>query len=41
MMINLKNLKRSPSFYDNVIEDEQNNYQYIHSPRYAFDTDIR
>jgi hypothetical protein len=34
-------LKRSSSFYDNVIDDEQYNYQYLHSPRYAFDTNIR
>jgi len=36
-----ESLKRSPSFYDNVIDDEQYNYQYLHSARYAFDTDIR
>ena len=34
-------IKRSPSFYDNVMEDEQLNYQYRPSPRYAFDTEIR
>lgn len=36
-------MKRSPSFYDNVLEDEseQYNFQYLPSTRYAFDTDIR
>jgi hypothetical protein len=36
-----ENLKRSSSFYDNVIDDEQFNYQYLRSQHYAFDTDIR
>ena len=38
-----EHLKRSPSFYDNVLEDsdEQYNFQYLPSTRYAFDTDIR
>lgn len=38
-----EHLKRSPSFYDNVIDenDGQFNGQYFHSTRYAFDTDIR
>lgn len=38
-----EHLKRSPSFYDNVIDegDEQFNGHYLHSTRYAFDTDIR
>ncbi|UJR30660.1 hypothetical protein I4U23_018184 [Adineta vaga] len=34
-------LKRSSSFYDNVIDNEPSNYQYIRSQHYAFDTDIR
>ncbi len=37
----VENLKRSPSFYDNVIDDEQYNYPYNPSSRFAFDTDIR
>ncbi len=37
----IENLKRSSSFYDNVIDSEQFNYQYLSSQRYAFDTDIR
>ena len=34
-------IKRSPSFYDNVIDDEQFNYPYLRSQHYAFETDIR
>ncbi len=37
----IEHLKRSSSFYDNVLDDEQFNYQYLHSQHYAFDTDIR
>ncbi|CAF0916664.1 unnamed protein product [Rotaria sp. Silwood1] len=34
-------LRRTSSFYDNVIDDEQFNYPYIRSQHYAFETDIR
>ncbi|CAF0990370.1 unnamed protein product [Adineta steineri] len=34
-------IKRSPSFYDNVVDNEQSNYQYLRSQHYAFDTSIR
>ena len=34
-------LKRSSSFYDNVIDNEQVNYHYIRPQHYAFDTNIR
>ncbi len=34
-------LKRSSSFYDNVIDDEQFNYPYLRSQHYAFETNIR
>lgn len=38
----IDNLKRTSSFYDNVMDDEQyTNYQYMHSQHYAFDTNIR
>lgn len=36
-----ENMKRSPSFYDNVVNDDQTNSNYYPSMRYAFDTDIR
>jgi len=37
----LEKLKRSSSFYDNVIENEPFNYQYLRSQHYVFETDIR
>jgi hypothetical protein len=37
----LEKLKRSSSFYDNVIENEPYNYQYLRSQHYVFETNIR
>ncbi|CAF4161735.1 unnamed protein product, partial [Rotaria sp. Silwood2] len=37
----IEKLRRTSSFYDNVIDDEQFNYPYIRSQHYTFDTDIR
>lgn len=34
-------LRRTSSFYDNVLDDEQFTYPYMCSQHYAFDTEIR